>query len=216
TWEETAQAYLKLARSLFEAGRLPFCAGGDHAVTVPIVSALGVLGTPVHVVQLDAHPDLYPVYEGNRDSHACTGARVLEMPHVASLTQMGIRTLNRIQEEEIKRHGARLHLFGAGDLTGTLPDLEGVPPDGLVYLSIDLDCFEPAFAPGVSHPVPGGLTPRQVIDFIHRLPGRLVGMDVVELNPSRDVGERTAVLAGRLLHEGMGVAVRQNGQANGS
>jgi arginase family enzyme len=76
----------------------------------------------------------------------------------------------------------------------------------LVYLTIDMDGFDPAFAPGVSHAVPGGLSSRQVLDFIQQGHWGLVGMDVVEVNPTRDVNDQTAILAARLLHEGMGYA----------
>ena len=81
----------------------------------------------------------------------------------------------------------------------------------MVYLTIDLDGIDPAFAPGVSHPVPGGLTSRQVLDLIRHARWQLCGMDVVELNPDRDVGDCTAILAGRLLHEGMSYAAAQLG-----
>ena len=77
-----------------KSGRTPFVAGGDHAVTVPVVEAMRALATPVHVVHIDAHPDLYAEYEGSTSSHACVMARLLEMDHVAFITQLGIRALN--------------------------------------------------------------------------------------------------------------------------
>jgi arginase family enzyme len=81
-----------------------------------------------------------------------------------------------------------------------------VPEEAAVYLTIDMDGFDPSCAPGVSHPVPGGLTARQVLGLILRGHWILVGMDVVEVNPSRDVQDQTSILAGRLLHEGIGYA----------
>jgi arginase family enzyme len=89
-----------------------------------------------------------------------------------------------------------------------LPPLPHIPPGAPVYLTVDLDGFDPAYAPGVSHPVPGGLTPRQVLNFIQNAPWKLVGMDVVEVNPDWDVNDQTAILAARVLHEGMGIAAR--------
>lgn len=208
SWEETAKGYREFAAELFRAGRIPFFAGGDHAVTVPVVDALGALGEPVHVVQVDAHPDLYAVFEGSRSSHATVAARILEMPHVASLTQLGIRTLNPPQAEQAECYRDRLRMFFARDLSGAWPLLAHIPEGGRVYLTVDLDGFDPAFAPGVSHPVPGGLAVRPVLDLIQRARWRLVGMDVVEVNPSLDVNDQTGILAARLLHEGMGVAAR--------
>jgi arginase family enzyme len=128
------------------------------------------------------------------------------MEHVVSLTQLGIRTLNDEQSKQLVRFHNRLRLLFARDLVGPLPGLRHIPDDALVYLSIDLDGLDPAFAPGVSHPVPGGLTSRQVLTFIQNGHWKLVGMDVVELNPSADVNNLTAILAARLLHEGMGYA----------
>lgn len=204
SWEESARIYKALCEELIEAERIPFIAGGDHAVTIPVVEALEVLDQPVHVIQIDAHPDLYPDYDGNRFSHACTGARILEMDHVESLTQLGIRTMNAVQSQYVDRYPDRLVIHEASELAVELPELSHIPEEAYVYLTIDLDGLDPAFAPGVSHPVPGGLSSRQVLDLIQQGHWELVGMDVVEVNPTRDVNDQTAILAARLLHEGMG------------
>jgi agmatinase len=207
-WKLTARSYQEFAAWLFQIGKIPFFAGGDHAVTVPIIAALAELGEPVHIIQIDAHPDLYPDYEGNRDSHACTISRALEMRHVASVTQLGIRTLNAAQMPQLERYRDRLHLFHARDLLGDLPLLPHIPAGAPVYLTVDLDGFDPAYAPGVAHPVPGGLTPRQALNFIQNPQWKLVGMDAVEVNPDLDVNDQTAILAARVLHEGMGYTAR--------
>ena len=204
TWDSSAHLYRETVELALNDSKIPFIVGGDHAITVPVVQAFRSLSDPVHVVQIDAHPDLYSDYKGNSHSHACVGARLLEMDHVASLTQLGIRTLNDEQSKQIVRFHDRLRLMFARDLTGTLPSLKHIPDDAPVYLTVDMDGFDPAFAPGVSHPVPGGLTSRQVLTLVQNGRWRLVGMDVVEMNPSTDINNLTAVLAGRLLHEGMG------------
>ncbi len=205
-WAETAHRYREVAEELLRAGRVPFFAGGDHAVTVPVLEALAVLERPVHVVHVDAHPDLYPELDGDPCSHACTAARALEMPHVAHVTLVGVRTMNEVQRGVAEKHADRLTLIEATDVGWRLEQPDSVPIGAAVHLSIDLDGLDPAFAPGVSHPVPGGLSSRQVLDLIRRARWELVSMDVVELNPDRDEGDRTAVLAARLLHEGMGYA----------
>ncbi len=205
-WEIRANAYRDAIRSLVGEGKRVFIAGGDHAITVPVVEAYSVLGEPIHVVQIDAHPDLYFDFEGSKGSHACVAARLLEMSHVGSVTQLGIRTLNDTQKEQVEQHRDRLRIYFAKDLEGPLPDLNHIPDNAPVYLTVDLDGFDPGFAPGVSHPVPGGLTPRQVSSFLQRSRWNLVGMDAVELNPSTDLHNLTAILAARLLHEGMGLA----------
>ncbi|MFQ5791852.1 MAG: agmatinase [Acidobacteriota bacterium] len=207
SWEASALAYQTVLESLLMENKTPFVAGGDHAVTIPLVEGLRVLNRPVHVVQVDAHPDLYPQFEGNPHSHACVAARVMEMKHVASLTQLGIRALNPEQSGVLERFRHRIHVHLARDLQAELPEMQHIPQGAPVYLTVDMDGFDPAYAPGVSHPVPGGLSARQVLNFIQRGHWELVGMDVVEVNPTLDVNERTAVLAARLLHEGMGQVV---------
>ncbi|NMG09973.1 agmatinase [Brasilonema sp. UFV-L1] len=214
SWELTAQSYYESAQSLFRAGKIPFFAGGDHAVTIPIGKALDVLGEPIHVVQIDAHPDLYPELDDNPNSHACVAARLLELKHIASITQIGIRTMNKIQNQQAKRFSDRFHLVSARELPEQLEALPHLEEGAPVYLTIDLDGLDPAFAPGVSHPVPGGLSSRQVLNLIQQARWNLVGMDVVELNPERDVNDQTAILAARLLHEGMGYALKQSSQCN--
>ncbi|RMD85639.1 MAG: agmatinase, partial [Calditrichaeota bacterium] len=205
--QHTAHFYQTEVEKLLIAGKVPFFVGGDHAVTIPVVEALHVLGEPIHIIQLDAHPDLYEEYEGNYYSHACTVARILEMEHVATVTQIGIRTMNPAQEKIWHKYRDRLHLISAREIVEEIPNLEQIPKTASIYLTLDLDVFDPAFVPGVSHPVPGGLSPRQVLNFIQNLQGRLVGMDVVELNSERDINQQTAILAARLLHEAMGFVV---------
>jgi agmatinase len=209
TWEETRAAYVARAAEVLGRRQTLFVAGGDHGITMPLVEAAEVVGEYLHVVQLDAHPDLYPEYDGDRWSHACVAARLLELEHVASVTQIGIRTLNHPQAEVARRHPGRLAIVEARDLgwgsilrAGDLPS--SLRAGSRVWLTVDLDVFDPAFAPGVAHPVPGGLMPRQAIELIQESGWDLVGMDVVECLPERDEGDRTAVLAGRLLHEAMG------------
>jgi agmatinase len=212
SWNESTEDYRARVEEILREGETPFIAGGDHAVTVPVVEAFEALGRPIHVIQVDAHPDLYPDFEGNPDSHACTGARLLEMPHVASLTQLGIRTMNPEQRAQVERYGARITVLEARELEGGLPAMSHVPLDADVYLTVDMDGLDPAFAPGVSHPVPGGLSARQVLGLFHRGHWTLVGMDVVEVNPSRDFQYQTSILAARLLHEGIGYAARGRGR----
>jgi agmatinase len=209
TWEGTREEYAARAAEVVGSGRVLFAAGGDHGVTVPLVAALDALDGPVHVVQLDAHPDLYPEYGGDRWSHACTAARILEMEHVASVTQIGVRTLNHAQAEVARLHPGRLAIVEARDvggraLLGSVDLPAHLGPGARVWLTVDMDAFDPGFAPGVAHPVPGGLSPRQALGMIQDSGWDLVGMDVVECLPERDQGDRTAVLAARLLHEGMG------------
>ncbi|MCV6545855.1 MAG: agmatinase [Cohaesibacter sp.] len=180
---------------LLEKGNPILCLGGDHSVTQPAVIAHAQAYPGLNILHLDAHPDLYDDMNGNPYSHASPFARLMETGSLNRLVQVGIRTLNGHQREQAKRFGVEIHEMR--DLSG----VNSIAFDGHVYLSLDLDVLDPAFAPGVSHYEPGGLATRQVIDLIHSFNGRLVGADIVELNPHRDPGNITAMVAAKLVKE---------------
>jgi agmatinase len=180
---------------LLDQGRRVLALGGDHAVAYPVVRAHARRHARLTVVQLDAHPDLYDVFEGDRLSNACPFARIMEEGLVETLLQIGLRTVNPPQRAQAERFGVR-----SVEMKDWDPDVT-VSEKGPVYLSLDLDVLDPAFAPGVSHPEPGGLSTREVIHLIQRLPGPLVGADLVELNPSRDPSGLTARVAAKLAKE---------------
>ncbi len=180
---------------LLDEGRRVLVLGGDHAVAWPSVRAHARRHAGLTVLQLDAHPDLYDAFEGDRLSNACPFARIMEEGEVARLVQVGIRTLNAPQRAQAERFGVEMvEMLSRG------PDL-AVKIEGPVYVSLDLDVLDPAFAPGVSHPEPGGLSTREVIGVLQRLDGPVVGADLVELNPTRDPTGLTAMAAAKLAKE---------------
>ena len=147
------------------------------------------------MLDIDAHPDLYDEFEGDRYSHACPFARVMEEQLAGRLVQVGIRTMTGNQRAQADRFGVEVIDMRAW-MHGTRPAVSGA-----VYMSIDLDGIDPAHAPGVSHQEPGGLTVRDVIGLIQDCGGTLIGADVVELNPSQDLGDMTARVAAKLVKE---------------
>jgi agmatinase len=169
--------------------------GGDHAISYPVVRAHAARHPGLTLVHFDAHPDLYDVFEGDRLSHACPFARIMEQGLAKRLVQIGIRTLNAPQRAQVERFGVELV-----QMKDFRPDLV-VETHGPVYVTVDLDGLDPAFAPGVSHPEPGGLSTRDVIGVVQRLRGRVVGADVVELNPTRDPDGTTARVAAKIAKE---------------
>jgi arginase len=171
------------------------CLGGDHSVTLPIVRALAAAHGPLEILHIDAHPDLYHDYEGNPRSHASPFARIMEQGLARRLVQVGIRTANRHQREQAARFGVETIAMREFAL-GRIPRLAGP-----LYISIDLDGIDPAYAPGVSHPEPGGLTVRELLAVLHAQTAPLVGADIVELNPARDLNGITALVAAKLLKE---------------
>ena len=176
-------------------GFAPIALGGDHSITYPIMRAIARVHPRVAILHIDAHGDLYDEFEGDRFSHACPFARIMEEELCGQLVQVGIRTLTPHQRDQIRRFDVDTiemqHFAG-----GARPRISGP-----VYLSIDLDGLDPAFAPGVSHREPGGLSVRDVLSMIHALDGPIVGADVVEFNPSQDLGNLTASVAAKTVRE---------------
>jgi agmatinase len=184
--------------ALIDAGKRPVLLGGDHSITFPIVKAVGRQHPGLTIFHFDAHPDLYEEFEGNRLSHACPFARIMEAGLAKRLVQIGIRTLNRHQREQAEKFGVEVV-----EMRG-LPAYGRLKADGPVYITFDMDVLDPAFAPGVSHREPGGISVREAIAHLHAIEGEIVGADLVEYNPVRDVGGLTATVAAKILKEVLG------------
>ena len=182
-------------RDLIAIGHRPLSLGGDHSITYPIIRGFGKLLGQFTLLQIDAHPDLYPSFQDDRFSHACPFARIMEEGLVQHLVQVGIRTMNDVQRANAERFGVEVIDMRAW-ASGARPAI-----DGPVYLSMDIDGLDPAFAPGVSHREPGGLTVREVLSLIQSLKGPIVGADVVEFNPSEDLPGMTAPVCAKIVKE---------------
>jgi arginase len=173
----------------------PILLGGDHSVTYPIVRAIAGEYGPIDILHFDAHPDLYDSYQDNRRSHASPFARVMEERLARRLVQVGIRTLERQQRAQAERFGVEIIEMRTFEV-GAVPILAGP-----MYVTIDLDGLDPAFAPGVAHYEPGGLSVREVLRCLHAQRAPLIGADIVELNPDRDVNDMTAIVAAKFIKE---------------
>ncbi|NJN43174.1 MAG: agmatinase [Flammeovirgaceae bacterium] len=171
------------------------CLGGDHSITYPIIKGVSAHYDNLNILHIDAHADVYDDFEGNKFSHACPFARIMESKLAKRLVQVGIRTLNDHQRNQIKKFG--IETIEMRDWT----DHHKLKFDGPLYISLDMDAFDPAYAPGVSHHEPGGFTTRQVISLIQNLEANIIGADIVELNPDRDVNGITATLAAKMYKE---------------
>jgi arginase len=176
-------------------GGRPISLGGDHSITFPIVQAVRASWPDLTILQFDAHPDLYDVFDGNPLSHACPFARIMEAKLADRLVQVGIRAMNAHQRAQAERFSVEVIDMRAWS-SGVRPRAAGP-----VYVSIDMDGFDPAFVPGVSHREPGGLGVREVLDIIQALEGPLVGADIVEFNPLRDPCGLTAHVCAKLVRE---------------
>ncbi|MEP7344811.1 MAG: agmatinase, partial [Gemmatimonadaceae bacterium] len=174
---------------------VPIALGGDHSISYAVVRAIAKVAKPFTILHFDAHSDLYDSYEGDRLSHACPFARIMEEQLATHLVQVGIRCMTPPQRIQADRFHVEVIDMRAW-IAGVRPKV--VAP---CYLSIDLDVLDPAFAPGLSHREPGGLSTRDVISLIQGLQGPVVGADIVELNPARDVDGMTALVAAKILKE---------------
>jgi arginase len=181
--------------AVFADNARPIALGGDHAVTYHVMRSVYVAHGPCTVLHVDAHPDLYEEFEGDRYSHACPFARVMEERLATRLVQVGIRAMTNHQLAQADRYGVEVIDMRAWQ-SGVRPVIAGP-----VYLSIDLDGIDPAHTPGVSHREPGGLTVRDVIGLVQGIEGTLLGADIVEFNPSQDLGGLTAHVAAKLVKE---------------
>ncbi len=181
--------------TLIADGLAPISLGGDHSITYQIVRAFARKYKDLSILHFDAHPDLYDNYQGNRNSHASPFARIMEQKLVKRLVQVGIRTFTAHQREQVRKFN--VESIEMHNLTSNL-QLEFDSP---VYISFDIDALDPAFAPGVSHREPGGLSTRQAIDLIQRLKGQVVGADIVEFNPRMDPLHITGTVCAKLLKE---------------
>lgn len=176
--------------------------GGDHSVTYPIVKAISKKYGKLNILHLDAHPDLHDNFGGNKFSHACPFARIMEEGLASRLVQVGIRTMTSHQREQAIRFGVEVYEMKNWEA------YKKVKFDGPVYISLDMDAIDPAFAPGVSHHEPGGFTSREVLSILQNIQGKVISADLVEFNPSRDASGITAMLAGKLFKELLDVMLR--------
>ena len=173
----------------------PIVLGGDHSITYPLIRAVRRRFPRLAILLIDAHGDLYDNFEGSKYSHACPFARIMEERLADRLVQVGIRTMNRHLREQADRFG--VEVVTMRDWTDGRVFSFAEP----LYVSVDLDGLDPAFAPGVAHREPGGFSTRQVIEIIQRVRATVIGADVVECNPGLDPAGITPWVAAKIVRE---------------
>ena len=169
--------------------------GGDHSITYPVVKALHEVWDEFEILHIDAHSDIYEDFEGDRYSHACPFARIMEEGLTNRLVQVGIRTLTPHQREQIQKYKVEVIEMKNFNLNG-MPEFHHP-----LYISLDIDAFDPGFAPGVSHQESGGFTPREILTLLQRLKVPIIGADIVEYNPDNDLNGITAALCAKMMKE---------------
>ena len=215
--ERSHEAIREKVREVAQLGAIPFVLGGDHSITLPSVTAIAdVLGQGnVGVIHFDAHADTAPDEWGNLLGHGTPMRRLIEQGSVAgrNFVQVGLRGYWPPPDvvEWMHEQGMRWHLMAEIEDRGFDIVLEDALTEALdgpdaIYISVDVDVLDPAFAPGTGTPEPGGLTSRELLGAIRRIVGavRLVGLDIVEVSPAYDgPGAITAEVAHRVALEAL-------------
>lgn len=181
-----------------EQGKRIFAIGGEHLVSLPVIKAYHNIYPDLAVIQMDAHADLREEYLGEVLSHATVMRQVAEELKDKSLFQLGIRSATR---DELNYAAGRtaLYLDRLLDAVNEAKKHAGSRP---VYISLDIDVLDPAFAPGTGTPEAGGFSSRELFQVLHSLADlNIVGFDMVEISPPYDTGDNTSILGAKILRE---------------
>lgn len=204
---DTGSVFGEIEKNIFEIidNDLPLISlGGDHSITYPLVKAFNKKYHNLTIIHFDAHPDLYDIYNNDKYTNASPFARIMEEKLAEDMIQIGIRTFTSHQREQAKKF----------NVTGI--EMKNIQEafeneflcDTPVYISVDVDCLDPAFAPGVSHPEPGGLSTRSFLQILQGFNFHIVGADIVEFNPSRDINNLTAFTSAKIFKEIAGLILK--------
>ncbi len=197
---EMVEGVSKMTADAMKRGRVPIVLGGEHSLAPAVVRSLP---KDVAVLGIDAHLDFRESYLDDRWSHACSARRCADHVGVEHVVYMGVRSFSEEEREDLARLGLTfvsvydVHDLGIGKALERA--LKAVDRDK-VYLTIDMDGVDPAYAPGVGNPEPFGLAPLQIKRLLNILGPNLVGMDLNEVSPAWDFGQ-TSLLAARLVRE---------------
>lgn len=200
-------------QEILATGAVPILLGGDDSLPIPFFAGFADHG-PVWILQIDAHIDWRDEVLGERFGYSNPMRRASEMPHVAGMVQVGLRSVGSARLEEIeaaRRFGSRFVTAREVHAQGVEAALRHIPEGARVVITLDCDGLDPSVMPGVAARTPGGLTYTQTIDLIAGVGKRakIAGFDLVEFYPPADVGGLTALTASRLLINAIGAIVRQ-------
>lgn len=200
-------------RSILEKGAVPIVIGGDDSIPIPLIEAFHDKGK-LTIVQIDAHIDWREEVGGERWGLSSTMRRASEMPHVERIIQVGQRGIGSARPsdvEDARKWGVSFVTARDVFAKGVQSVLDLVPAGSNVLIAFDCDALDPSIMPAVIGAAPGGLTFWQTVDILHGIAAkaRIAAFDLVEFWPERDIGGQGALLAGRLIVNVMGLAMRQ-------
>lgn len=189
-------------RPIYAAGQIPIVLGGDHACSPPCVEAYPD-PSKIGVLYLDAHMDFRAEYLGDDRSHACSSRRIVERVGARNVVVLGVRSVSREEMDDNRGIGMpyiTAHEVARDGIESSVQRALNMLRTEKVYISLDIDAIDPAYAGGTGTPEPFGLTPRDVKHAIDQVAPRLAGMDIMEVSPHYDTGN-TSALAARLARE---------------
>ena len=203
---DTVQSHANIelgVRKILSSGAIPVVLGGDHSVNIPCINAFSD-AEPFHLVQLDAHLDFVDERHGVRYGHGNPMRRAAEKSYVTGLTQLGIRNVSSTAKEgydAARQMGSTILSVRQIRKLGIDAALGSVPDGTRVYITIDIDGFDPSIAPGTGTPSHGGFLYYEGLEILAALAERntIVGIDLVEVAPDYDPTGSTSILAAQLL-----------------
>ena len=188
-------------RTIVERGAVPICIGGDDSVPIPILRAYEGRG-PITVLQIDAHLDYRDEVDGVREGYSSPMRRASEMPHVERIVHVGLRGVGSARASDVEdSRGAGNLLVTARELgdRGTAWLLEQIAPDASVFVAFDFDGLDASIFPAVSALAPGGLSYLDADSLLAGMGPRMIGAVLTEFVPVRDIGDRSGLIAARLV-----------------
>ncbi|WP_433989249.1 Guanidinobutyrase (plasmid) [Pseudoseohaeicola sp. NH-UV-7] len=193
----------KAVRAILRAKALPVVLGGDHSINIPCVRAFSDAG-PIHILQIDAHLDFVDERHGVRHGHGNPMRRAAEQNHVTGLTQLGIRNVSSTAKEgyeAARAMGSDILSVRQVRALGADAVIARIPEQANIYLTVDIDGFDPSIAPGTGTPSHGGFLYYEVLELIAGVAARqnIVGIDLVEVAPDYDHSGTTSILAAQIL-----------------
>lgn len=200
-------------RKILKAGALPIIIGGDHGIPIPVLRAYDDQEGPITLIHIDAHLDWRDDVNGVKDGYSSPIRRISEMSHVGDIFQIGIRAQGSARQEEVDialAYGANIITAYELHDVGMDAILERIPAGGRYYITIDADGMDPSVMPAVNGPALGGVTYHQARKLIHGLvnKGRVVGLDLVEITPAKDVNRISSIAACRLFVNLIGATIK--------
>jgi agmatinase len=203
---ETDAKITEAVKKILARKAFPIILGGDHSITFPVIRAFDI---PLTVVHIDAHLDTWNGAKGNLD-HASWVLRVAKLPTVKNITQIGMRGIANDPEAAGNAKALHTKVVTSEEVhrRGIAAAIEQIPQSENTYVTFDVDSMDPTLAPGTGTLEPGGLNFQEIDDLMKGIPskGKLVGLDIVEVNPYRDPSGRTAQTAIRLMVDLLGAA----------